>query len=172
LPGESILKQSIVLNEEGSSYIDIVTKAGKLHVVIAHPTTDKIEVTGITGSYKNITLATRDRITVITIEVQTEGTIKIGLKASSDSSLNPAYLEIKYENMTTMTKQMSISSPTSPSPSSSLSSTPPLTSIPSIFNYLIWIIIGVILAIVVGLTYILMKKRKTTSQSTSPPSSH
>jgi hypothetical protein len=176
LPGESIIKQSIILNEEGSNYIDITTKAGKLHIVIAHPTTDKIEITGIIGSYKNVTIYTRDRITVITIEVHIECTIKIGLKASSDSSLNPAYVEIKHEAITPTPTPTPVPTPTpsptvtptpTPSPTPTLTTTPTPTPTPTVLDYSIWIIIGVAVAIVASLAYILMKKRKATSSPTS-----
>ena len=128
LPGNATLTQSILLNEEGVSWIEIPATPGRTHIVIAHPTTDKVDVVQVVGEC-NVTLITSvNKVTVITIDVFSRGAIKVGLKASSDASLNPAYIQVKQEQPpTTPTTTLS---PT-PTPTETLPPSPTSTSTPT-----------------------------------------
>jgi len=146
LAGEIVLNQSIVLNEEGVSWIVIPAKPGRVHIVVAHPTTDRVSVVGAEGGFSVVATTSINRVTTITLEVRVEASIRIGLKASSDESLNPAYVEVKQERApgTTTTTSPPLTSPTTtlpptqttqttaygtPSPASTpLATAPPLTT--------------------------------------------
>jgi hypothetical protein len=118
LAGEIVLNQSIVLNEEGASWIEIPAKPGRVHIVIAHPTTDRVSVVGVEGDFSVVATTSINRVTTITLEVRAEASIRIGLRASSDASLNPAYIQVKQERAaeTTTTTSPPLTSPTTTLP--------------------------------------------------------
>jgi len=97
-PGEKIFEDGVLLNEEGGAEIELNTAPGRLHLVVAHPTTDVISIEIVKGFVRviNITRA-GNRVTYAIIEVEKPGTIVLLLRAGSDASLNPAYVSIKQE---------------------------------------------------------------------------
>jgi hypothetical protein len=141
LPGNIALNQSIILNEEGVSWIEIPAKPGRVHVVVAHPTTDRIEIAGVEGDFSVVATNSTNRVTIITLEVRVEASIKIGLKASSDASLNPAYVQVKLEQVTETT---------TPPPTPTMTPTPTPTPPPAIPpELIIGIIVGVIIIVAI-----------------------
>ena len=130
LPGDTVLNQSIILNEEGASWIEIPAKPGRIHVVVAHPTTDKIEVAGVEGDLSVVATTSTNRVTTITLEVRVEASIKIGLKASSDASLNPAYIQVKLERVTETTTPTppQLTPPTTTPPPTPIETSPTTTT--------------------------------------------
>jgi hypothetical protein len=97
-PGEKIFEDGILLNEEGGTEITLNTTSGRLHLVIAHPTTDAVSIEIVKG-FARIVNITRDsnRVTYVVIEVGKPGTMVLSLRASSDASLNPTYISVKQE---------------------------------------------------------------------------
>jgi hypothetical protein len=149
LPGNIALNQSTILNEEGVSWIEIPAKPGKVHVVVAHPTTDRIEIAGVEGDFSVVATNSTNRVTIITLEVRVEASIKIGLKASSDASLNPAYVQVKLEQVTETATPPPTPTPTptvTPTPTPTPSPTPPPAIPPEL---IIGIIVGVIIIVAV-----------------------
>jgi hypothetical protein len=96
-PGERIFEDGVLLNEEGGTEIELNTTPSKLHLVVAHPTTDAISIGIAKGFAKVVNITASGRVTYAVIEVEKPGTIVLALKAGSDSSLNPAYVSIKQE---------------------------------------------------------------------------
>ncbi|RLF22329.1 MAG: hypothetical protein DRN15_06255 [Thermoprotei archaeon] len=95
LAGTEILSQGLLLVEEGYSFVNIsVPSPTILHVLIAHPTSDKVGVL-VKGEAEIISLTTTDRMTEVSIEVKKAGTVTIGLRCFSELSLNPAYVIVK-----------------------------------------------------------------------------
>jgi len=187
LAGEIVLNQSIVLNEEGVSWIEIPAKPGRVHIVIAHPTTDRVSVVGVEGDFSVVATTSINRVTTITLEVRVEASIRIGLKASSDASLNPAYVQVKQERAaeTTTTTSPPLTSPTTtplasptqttqttvywtPSPTSTpLATTPLLTTRESPLQTTIppsgvntYLILGAVIVIIALLIALLATRRK------------
>jgi hypothetical protein len=187
LAGEIVLNQSIVLNEEGASWIEIPAKPGRVHIVIAHPTTDRVSVVGVEGDFSVVATTSINRVTTITLEVRAEASIRIGLRASSDASLNPAYIQVKQERAaeTTTTTSPPLTSPTTtplasptqttqttvywtPSPTSTpLATTPLLTTRESPLQTTIppsgvntYLILGAVIVIIALLIAFLATRRK------------
>ena len=152
LPGDIMLSQNIVLNEEGASWIEIPAMPGKLHIVMAHPTTDKIDIVNIIGDCKVTEVVSVNKTTTVSIDVYSQGTIKIGLKASSDLSLNPTYVLVKQELLPTPTP-----TPT-PSPTPSPTPTPTPTPTPLEWSVIIPLAIAVVVIVVIIGKFVLKRK--------------
>jgi len=98
LPGDTIYSNGAMLVEEGETAVTVnASKAGLLHMLIAHPTSDKVNVTvkGEAEVYKAINIT--DGLTYITLKVYVADSLKLCIKADPESSLNPAYISIKQE---------------------------------------------------------------------------
>lgn len=101
LPGSSIYSDGVVLVEEGNTTVTVnASKAGFLHLLIAHPTSGKVNLT-VEGAEVYQTVNVTEGLTCITLKVYEAGTVKLSIKADPESSLNPAYLSIKQEADTT-----------------------------------------------------------------------
>ena len=97
-PGEKIFEDGVLLNEEGGTEIELNTTSGRLHLVVAHPTTDVISIGIVKGSARIINITKADnKVTYAVIEVGKPGTIVLSLRASSDASLNSAYVSARQE---------------------------------------------------------------------------
>ena len=96
-PGERIFEDGVLLNEEGGTEIELNATQSRLHLVVAHPTTDAISIGIAKGFAKAVNITASNRVTYAVIEVEKPGTIVLLLRAGSDSSLNPAYVSIKQE---------------------------------------------------------------------------
>jgi hypothetical protein len=101
-PGNSILSKPLLLNEEGHNLINITSDKGLLHLIILHPTSDKINTT-INGNTTINKIITTNHTTEIHIKIHTKGNITISINADPNSSINPAYIEIKFETPQTTT---------------------------------------------------------------------
>jgi len=173
LPGNTTLSQNILLNEEGVSWIEISTVPGRLYVAIAHPTTDKVDIVYIVGDCNVTAVTSVNRITVLSIDVYSQGTIKIGLKALSDVSLNPAYIQVKQEQPPTTTTQPTTPTPTIPTPTTTPTTpiiTPTTPTIPTEtspttvyektpeWSLIIPLVVAIIIVIIIIGKFVLKKK--------------
>jgi hypothetical protein len=135
-PGNEVLTDGMILNEEGSSETELNAAPGKLHLVIAHPTTDIVSVEVMRGSARIINITKVDEhVTQVVIIVDKAGTITISLRAGSDAALNSAYVTIKYEAVPTTTTSptttltTTLTTPTSTTtPATTPTTTPATTS--------------------------------------------
>ncbi|MHA1632078.1 MAG: hypothetical protein ACTSXC_04625 [Candidatus Freyarchaeota archaeon] len=102
LPGSTTYSDGVVLVEEGDTTVTVNTSnAGFLHLLIAHPTSDKVNVTVAGEAEVYQTVNVTEGLTCITLKVYEAGTLKLNIKADPESSLNPAYLSVKQEADTT-----------------------------------------------------------------------
>jgi len=102
LPGSIIWANGTVLVEEGRTIVEVnASQHGLLRLLIAHPTSNKVNVSVIKGA--NIYLITNvtEGLTYITLNVRRAGMVQVSIGADPDSSLNPAYITIKEEADTT-----------------------------------------------------------------------
>jgi len=102
LPGSIIWANGTVLVEEGRTMVEVnASQPGLLRLLIAHPTSNKVNVSAIRGA--NIYLITNvtEGLTYITLNVHRAGMVQVSIGADPDSSLNPAYITIKQEADTT-----------------------------------------------------------------------
>jgi hypothetical protein len=97
-PGEKLFEDGVLLNEEGGTEIELSADPGKLHLVVAHPTTDVISIEIVKGFAKVVNITKADpHVTYVVIEVEKSGSIVLSLRAGSDASLNQAYVSVKQE---------------------------------------------------------------------------
>ncbi|MCE4611179.1 MAG: hypothetical protein F7B17_04315 [Desulfurococcales archaeon] len=89
------VEESTVLNEEGFNRIELrAPKDAKLNLIIAHPTTESLDIELIDGPGEIVNVETSNNVTLVEVRVvDGSGSIVIGLQASSDSSINPVYVE-------------------------------------------------------------------------------
>jgi len=102
LPGSIIWANGTVLVEEGRTIVEVnASQPGLLRLLIAHPTSNKVNVSVMRGA--NIYLITNvtEGLTYITLNVHRAGTVQVSIGADPDASLNPAYITIKEEADTT-----------------------------------------------------------------------
>ena len=98
LPGNVAFSDGIILVEEGSTTVKVnASSAGFLHVVIAHPTSDKVNVTVAGEVEAQQTVNVTKGLTYVTLKVYGAGTVNLEVKADPESSLNPAYISAKQE---------------------------------------------------------------------------
>jgi len=144
----------MILNEEGSSEIELNAAPGKLHLAIAHPTTDIVSVEVVRGSARIINITKVDEhVTQVVIIVGEAGTITISLRAGSDAALNPAYATIKYEAVPT--------TPTSTTtPATTSQTTTPTSPVPADNTLLYAGIVTAIIIISGVLVFIMTRKKK------------
>lgn len=97
LPGNVLHSSGTILVEEGYSTIEMyLVKDKTYYMVVVHPTCDKVSVFVLEGDAEiSSTVNITARITNITITASSSGTVKIGVKADPDSSLNPTYVAVK-----------------------------------------------------------------------------
>jgi len=117
--GQVLASQGLLLNEGGAAILALdVPGPGKVMALVAHPTSGEVEVNVMEGEVTILASTTfGERVTRLELEVTRTGPVKLGITAMSDSSLNPAYAEVRY----------------SPSPASAPTPTPlpPPTSSPT-----------------------------------------
>ena len=103
LPGSVTLSNGTVLVEEGCSVVEVnASQPGLVHLLIAHPTTNKVNITLLEGQTEIYsTLNVSQGITGITLKVYEKGMVKLGITADPRSSLNSAYFSVKQEADTT-----------------------------------------------------------------------
>ena len=96
LPGKVTFSDGLVLVEEGSTTVMVNTSgAGSLDVVIAHPTSEKVNITVAGEAEIYMTENVTGGLTCVTLKVHGAGAVKLEVKADPESSLNPAYLTVK-----------------------------------------------------------------------------
>jgi hypothetical protein len=101
IPGEKLFEDGVLLNEEGGTEIELNTAPSKLHIVVAHPTTDAISIEVVKGLAKVVNITKADHhVTYVVIDVEKGGSILLSLRAGSDASLNQAYVSVKQETLT------------------------------------------------------------------------
>lgn len=99
--GDIVLSDGVLLAEEGYTTVTVnVSKVGFLHLLIAHPTSDKLNVTSTEAEVLQ-TVNIMKGLSYITLKVHKQGIVKVHIKANPESSLNPAYISIKQEVDTT-----------------------------------------------------------------------
>lgn len=78
--------------------MELTTNAsGTFHVLVAHPTTDEVKAEVLRGPARIINITrVAEQLTSVTIEASA-GTVTLGLRAGSQSALNPAYAAVKLE---------------------------------------------------------------------------
>ena len=92
LPGKVTFSDGLVLVEEGSTTVMVNTSgAGSLDVVIAHPTSEKVNITVAGEAEIYMTENVTGGLTCVTLKVHGAGAVKLEVKADPESSLNPAY---------------------------------------------------------------------------------
>lgn len=162
-PGTIVLSKTLLLNEEGNSPITLTSEKGFLHLVIVHPTSDKVNVTVTGGGAAVVEVSTEDRVTTITVKVYAEESVEASVKADPDSSLNPAYTEVKFEETVTPSPTLLASSPTpmttatpTPLPIPTPTPTPAPTPLPTPYI----LIEAAVAIVVIALVMILLKRRK------------
>jgi len=102
LPGNTVWSNGTVLVEEGRSFIEVdASHAGLVHILVAHPTSDKVNVTIVQGAEVSLVASVAEGLTSITLKVYHAGKVKLSIKADPDSSINPAYITMNYEADTT-----------------------------------------------------------------------
>jgi len=100
-PGKEIFSNGLILNEEGSTNIELNIEPGKLYLIIAHPTTDKVQISVSKGAAKITNIVKIDEhLSQAIVKVSSSGALEISLRAGSEASLNPIYLTIKFEAYT------------------------------------------------------------------------
>ncbi len=128
IPGNKILSDGLILNEEGSSEIELNTEPGTLYLLVAHPTTQSVNVNIVRGSAKVVSVTKVDPyVTQVVIEISGSGTIVVSLSAGSNESLNPAYVTVKYNAYTPKPTQIT----SYPTQTTTTTSIPPIISMPS-----------------------------------------
>ena len=104
VPGDIVFEDGLLLNEEGGSEIELSVVPGRLHLVVAHPTTDSVSVEIVRGLAKVVNVTqVGGRVTRVAVLVEEAGTVVLSLKAGSDAALNPAYVNVKQEATPTPT---------------------------------------------------------------------
>lgn len=98
IPGAPVGAEGLVLNEEGYAELRLQANVtGALHVLVAHPTSDRVELTVLGGRASVIDVAAEaEGVTLATVNVTEAGTVVLGLRAGS-KALNPAYAVAKLE---------------------------------------------------------------------------
>ncbi len=97
-PGVEIISKGLLLTEEGRNVINInVTEFSVYRAVIAHPTSDKANVTIFEGPVKVLVTSIIERLTEVVLIANKTGVAKLGLSVNPDSSLNLGYIVIKHE---------------------------------------------------------------------------
>lgn len=100
IPGNITFSRGLILNEEGHSIVKLNTsKHSLLHILIAHPTTDKVNITVVGGG--NISIISGSKgVTEAEIYACSGGSIKLSISADAESSINPVYITVKEETDT------------------------------------------------------------------------
>jgi len=98
LPGSIIWANGTVLVEDGRTIVEVnASQPELLRLLIAHPTSNKVNVSVIRGaniySFTNVT----EGLTYITLNVRRAGMVQVSIGADPESSLNPAYITLKEE---------------------------------------------------------------------------
>jgi hypothetical protein len=102
LPGSIIWANGNVLVEEGRTIVEVnASQPGLLRLLIAHPTSNKVNVSVVSGASIYLITNVTKGLTYITLNVRRAGMVQLSIGADSDSSLNPAYIIIKEEADTT-----------------------------------------------------------------------
>jgi len=101
--------ENLIMTEEGYSLVSFkANDAGTYRVVVAHPTTERVEFKLFNeGDVEELSSKTDERITLIILRVREPCNVNLGLQAKSDSSLNPAYVEVYYEAAPSVVKKAS-----------------------------------------------------------------
>jgi hypothetical protein len=101
--GTEIFSNGLLLNEKGWSSIELdVPKISRLSILVAHPASDKISV-NIDGPAELVSMNTLEGISILTARITEPAkiTLKIWVDPlSSKSSINPAYVSIKTQEIT------------------------------------------------------------------------
>jgi len=131
--GSTVLSKPLLLNEEGCNLLKLTSKQGLLHLVIAHPTSEKVNMTITRGNATVIEVSREGviQVTEITVEVCAEGSLEFSVKADPESSLNPVYVEVKEEVTTTLAPMPSPTPTPITTPSPAPTPTPTGTPVPS-----------------------------------------
>ena len=91
LPRDVAFSDGLVVVEEGNTTVKVnVSGAGFLHVVIAHPTRGKVNVTVAGEAELQQTANVTRGLTYVRLKVHAAGAVKLEVKADPESSLNPA----------------------------------------------------------------------------------
>ena len=94
LAGETIQSEGMLLVEEGHTLIELnISNPGVYYILMAHPTTETVEVLPVGAEVQEVSNIT-EGLTLITINVEAEGIVRLLVTADADSSLNPAYYEV------------------------------------------------------------------------------
>ena len=124
ITGNKIISEPLLITEEGYNSIKIsVPSKGYLHIIIAHPTSEGVNIEILSDDAAVIKRESENKVTAITIRADAIEDIKINIRSYSGVLLNPVYVEVKFEAEQTST-------PT-PTPTPTTSPTPTLTSTPS-----------------------------------------
>ena len=95
LPGSPVLSVGMLLNEKGYEKIGLVANGtGPIFLLIAHPTTAKVTISTLQGEARITDIQkVRNDITLVAMTVS-QGTIKLGITANPELSVNPAYITV------------------------------------------------------------------------------
>ena len=98
-PGTEVLSEGLITVEEGYSVVDVDASEPCLyHLIIAHPTAAKVNVTVLEGDAEVSYVNTTDGLTEVTVNVYAAGCVRLGIRADPQSSLNPVYMTVKQES--------------------------------------------------------------------------
>ena len=93
LAGDTIQSEGILLVEEGHTLIELnVSNPGVYYILMAHPTTERVEVSAIGAEIQEVSNII-EGLTLITLNVEAQGKVRLLVRADADTSLNPAYYE-------------------------------------------------------------------------------
>jgi hypothetical protein len=99
IPGDVTYENETILTEEGYTELDFyLNEGGVCNLVIAHPTCETVTIVILDGNATISTIIDGDHnLTKVLVTANNDGTIKIGIQADPDSSLNPAYFVLKID---------------------------------------------------------------------------